>query len=215
MQMCENIQPTKFFVKTGKEIPNISKLEQEILDNIGEEPVSVTEIFIERLPSPLLLDRLIQKRLVQAIGFTPTDALHVLGEYDAWNAEASRIGANTLGRLTFLEKSKFSKAVKSKFAHNMALYIMAYLLRKVDKEEIETIIANQKEFFSHFKVDVPVILLGGPVSAYVNEVNELLDADIILPEHAEVGNAVGALVGKGIKRVEILIRTVSKVTKQA
>jgi N-methylhydantoinase A/oxoprolinase/acetone carboxylase beta subunit len=213
MQMCENIQPTKFFVKTGKEIPNISKLEKEILDNIGEEPVSVTEIFIDRLPSPLLLDRLIQKRLVQAIGFTPTDALHVLGEYDAWNAEASHIGANTLGRLTFLEKSKFSKTVKSKFAHNMALYIMAYLLRKVDKEEIETIIANQKEFYSHFKVDVPVILLGGPVSAYVNEVNELLDADIILPEHAEVGNAVGAVVGKGIKRVEILIRTISKGNK--
>ncbi len=33
-----------------------------------------------------------------------------------------------------------------------------------------------------------------------------MDADILIPEHAAVGNAVGALFGKGIKRVEIFIR---------
>ena len=30
----------------------------------------------------------------------------------------------------------------------------------------------------------------------------LINAEFIVPEHADVGNAVGALVGKGIKRVE-------------
>ncbi|MDW5550447.1 hypothetical protein [Methanosarcina sp.] len=38
---------------------------------------------------------------------------------------------------------------------------------------------------------------------------ELIDADILVPEHAEVENAVGALVGKGIKRAEVLIRPAS------
>jgi hypothetical protein len=30
---------------------------------------------------------------------------------------------------------------------------------------------------------------------------ELIYADILVPEHAEVENAVGALVGKGIKKI--------------
>jgi N-methylhydantoinase A/oxoprolinase/acetone carboxylase beta subunit len=53
----------------------------------------------------------------------------------------------------------------------------------------------------------PVVLLGGPVGAYVEELRRLINAEFIVPEHADVGNAVGALVGKGIKRVEILIKT--------
>ncbi|GEM_PF-5695890 len=36
-----------------------------------------------------------------------------------------------------------------------------------------------------------------------------VDAEILVPEYAEVGNAVGTLVGRGIKRVEILIRPAS------
>jgi len=35
---------------------------------------------------------------------------------------------------------------------------------------------------------------------------KLIDAQFIVPENADVGNAAGALVGKGIKRVEILIK---------
>jgi N-methylhydantoinase A/oxoprolinase/acetone carboxylase beta subunit len=52
-----------------------------------------------------------------------------------------------------------------------------------------------------------VVLLGGPVKVYVENLKKLINADFIVPEYADVGNAVGALVGKGIKRVEILIKT--------
>ena len=41
----------------------------------------------------------------------------------------------------------------------------------------------------------------------LRNLRNLINADFIVPEHADVGNAVGALVGKGIKRVEILIKT--------
>ena len=43
--------------------------------------------------------------------------------------------------------------------------------------------------------------------AYVEELKQILDADIIVHEYAGVGNAVGAVVGKGIKRIEILIKS--------
>ena len=58
-------------------------------------------------------------------------------------------------------------------------------------------------------MEIPVVLLGGPVRAHRKELESFVDAEILVPEHAEVGNAVGALVGRGIKRVEILIRPAS------
>ncbi|MDK2892387.1 hydantoinase/oxoprolinase family protein [Methanohalophilus sp.] len=210
MQLCENIQPTKFFIRTGKEPAELSSTEEDLLDRIGDEPISVNDIYSDHLPSPIFLDLLIKKRLIQAIGFTPTDALHVLGDYTEWDVEASRLAAGTLGRIMLKERTEFCRHTKTIFAKNMALYIMSYLLRGVDRSEIEKILENRAEFFSAFKVNIPVVLLGGPAQAYVDEINEFFDAKVILPEHAEVGNAVGAIMGKGIKRFEILIRSIYK-----
>ncbi|NYT19499.1 MAG: hydantoinase/oxoprolinase family protein [Methanosarcinales archaeon] len=212
MLLSDNIQPTKFFIRSGKEpTSELTPFEKEIYDRIGDEPVSISGIFIDKLPSPVFLDLLIQKRLIQAIGFTPTDALHVLGEYNEWNSEASNIAATILGRMTHQNKMEFCQQIKNEVAKNMAIYLMSYLLEDVHPEEIRKVIEG--DYHTKFKLDVPVVLLGGPVRAYVEDVRKLIDADIILPEHSEVGNAVGALVGKGIKRIEILIKNVRKKSK--
>ena len=60
--------------------------------------------------------------------------------------------------------------------------------------------------FLKFHIKVPVVLVGAPVRAYLKELNEAVDADIRIPAFHEVGNAVGALVGKVIHRTEVLIR---------
>ncbi|MDY9925002.1 hydantoinase/oxoprolinase family protein [Methanosarcina sp.] len=205
----ENIQPTKFFVRSGYTAGELSKAEAEVLEAIGEEPVSVNEIkaLIRKDLHPQTLDSLIKKRLVQAIGFTPTDALHVLGEYTVWNEEASRIGAERLARLMRMTPGEFCTSVKKRVARNMALHLLSYILQGVPYAAIEKILGGN--YPAKFKLGIPVVLLGGPVRAHRKELEELIDADIIVPEHAEVGNAAGALAGKGIKRVEILIRPAS------
>lgn len=204
--LCENIQPTKFFVRSDYPAGELSKAEAEVLEVIEDEPVSVSEIVarIRKDLHPQTLDSLIKKRLVQAIGFTPTDALHVLGEYTAWNEEASRIGAERLARLMRMSSGEFCTAVKKKVARNMALHLLSYILAGIPETAIAKILDGN--YPAKFKLGVPVVLLGGPVRAHRKELEELIDAEILVPEHAEVGNAVGALVGKGIKRVEILIR---------
>jgi N-methylhydantoinase A/oxoprolinase/acetone carboxylase beta subunit len=143
---------------------------------------------------------------VQAIGFTPTDALHVLGEYNEWDNEASLIGATIMSRLVQMSEEKLAEHIKKEVAYNMALNLMSYMLKGVDRKEIEKILRG--EFFSKFRLSVPVVLLGGPVRAYVGQMQNIIDAEIILPPFAEVGNAVGALVGQGVKRIEVLIKAV-------
>jgi N-methylhydantoinase A/oxoprolinase/acetone carboxylase beta subunit len=205
----ENIQPTKFFVRSGYPAGDLSKAEAEILRVIEDEPVSVNEIktLIRKDLHPQTLDSLIKKRLVQAIGFTPTDALHVLGEYTAWNEEASRTGAERLARLMHMTPHEFCIAVKKRVARNMALHLLTYILQGVPYPAIEKILDGN--YPAKFRLEIPVVLLGGPVRAHRKELEEFIDAEILVPEYAEVGNAVGALAGKGIKRVEILIRPAS------
>jgi N-methylhydantoinase A/oxoprolinase/acetone carboxylase beta subunit len=208
VELGENVQPTKFFVRTGKEPIKISSYEQEILNTIGKEPVCISDIYWKfgRPVSVEHLDYLIQKRLVQAIGFTPTDALHVLGDYNEWDKEASLIGATIMSRLVQLSEEELAEHIKKEVAYNMALNLMSYMLKGVDRKEIEKILRG--EFFSKFRLSVPVVLLGGPVRAYVEQMQNIIDAEIILPPFAEVGNAVGALVGQGVKRIEVLIKAV-------
>ncbi len=214
VHLAENVQPTKFFVKTGKEGVNLSAFEKELLDTIGTEPVSLNDIFwkMGKHISADHIDLLIQKRLVQAIGFTPTDVLHVLGEYTRWNSEASLTGAKILARLTPMDEKELCMHIKKEVAINMAVNLMSFIYKGIDRTEIEKMIRG--EFLSQFRLNVPVVLLGGPVNSYVEELNRLLVADIIVPEHAEVGNAVGALVGKGVKSIEILVKSFYKKTER-
>ncbi|MHC1576579.1 MAG: hydantoinase/oxoprolinase N-terminal domain-containing protein [Methanosarcinaceae archaeon] len=204
-----NFQPTKFFLKTGYIPRDLSKLEQDVLDAISETPTSLREIQsrMNRYPSNKHLDSLIQKRLIQPIGFTPTDALHVLGDYTFHNAEAAQIGAEYLGSLCKRNKDEFAAYVKQEFAKNMSADLISFFLEDIPKKEIRKIFDIRSP--TKFKVEVPIVLIGGPVPAYVDELNNILDAEILLPKYSDVGNAAGALGAKGIRRVDILIRPAS------
>ncbi|WP_440952130.1 hydantoinase/oxoprolinase N-terminal domain-containing protein [Methanococcoides sp. FTZ1] len=205
----ENIQPTKFFVRTEHEIVDLNENEEMVLSVIGDEPVSFDEMStrLKKPPSSFVLSSLIKKRLIQAIGFTPTDVLHVLGEYTEWNSDASKIGADLIAKMNNTGKYELSSSLKKRFARNMAFSLMSYLLPGVETTGIEKIVDGK--FKAKFDVEIPVVLLGGPVIAYKDEIMSFINADIIVPDHAEVGNAAGALFGKGIKRLEIMIKPVS------
>jgi N-methylhydantoinase A/oxoprolinase/acetone carboxylase beta subunit len=212
--MDENVQPTKFFIRTGYEAFELSEYQEEVLSMIDDEPISINDIAtrLKRTPYPLVLDSLIGMRLVQAIGFTPTDALHVLGDYTSWDVEAATIGADKLARFTNMGKYEFCSHVKDTVAKNMAFNLMSFILPGIPKEGIQRIVNG--EFATKFKVDIPVVLLGGPVRAYVSELGNIIDANIVVPEFADVGNAAGALFGKGIYRLEILIKPASPLSPE-
>jgi N-methylhydantoinase A/oxoprolinase/acetone carboxylase beta subunit len=51
-----------------------------------------------------------------------------------------------------------------------------------------------------------IIGIGAPVGTYLPKVAERLSTELLLPEHMEVGNAVGAITGSIIENVEILVK---------
>lgn len=211
--MDEIIQPTSFFIRNKENSPELltgelEEGEKAILNQLGVEPRSVSELSELTGKHPLMfagiLKNLIRKRHVSQIGFTPTDALHVLGEYLRWNEKASVLGASILGKTLKKGAEEFSAQIKAEVVRRFTLELVSFFASDVKKEDLAKLIGN--EAFLKFHIKVPVVLVGAPVRAYLKEINEAIDADIRIPAFYEVGNAVGALEGKIIHRTEILIR---------
>jgi len=84
------------------------------LERLGRGPVSVVALAQEPLYQAFLMDRverLAAQQLVLRVAFTPTDALHVLGQLQIWDREASRLGAELLAAQAGLPVEAFCEQV--------------------------------------------------------------------------------------------------------
>ncbi len=84
----------RFAVRTG--VPDhlasgLLPLEQALFDKIGSVPLPLDQL-LTSTSQKATLDRLVARGLVHLCGLTPSDAMHVLGRQDQWNAEAARLG---------------------------------------------------------------------------------------------------------------------------
>jgi N-methylhydantoinase A/oxoprolinase/acetone carboxylase beta subunit len=89
----------------------------------------------------------------------------------------------------------------------MASNLVSFFLEGIPREDVRKIFDIDAPV--KFRIDIPVVLIGGPVVAYRKDLEAILDAEVILPEHSDVGNAAGALAAKGVRRVDFLVRPAS------
>ncbi|WNY29190.1 hypothetical protein MmiEs2_14130 [Methanimicrococcus stummii] len=202
------ILPSVFYIKTEFPPIEMTTLEELVYNIIDTDfPVSWSDMFErldKKMPMSSVLESLVKKRLIQPIGFTPTDALHILGEYTEWETEAAIIGAQKSERLTYKNAEELAIFTKKQVAMNMASGLVEYLVPGILKRDVEKVLSGI--YHTIFSISVPIILIGGPSKAYAKEIGELIQAEILTPEFSDVGNAVGALVGNGIYRTDVLIK---------
>jgi N-methylhydantoinase A/oxoprolinase/acetone carboxylase beta subunit len=55
----------------------------------------------------------------------------------------------------------------------------------------------------------PVVAVGAPVRAYLPDAARDLHTALILPDHADVANAIGAVVGSVVQRAAALVRPIN------
>jgi N-methylhydantoinase A/oxoprolinase/acetone carboxylase beta subunit len=60
----------------------------------------------------------------------------------------------------------------------------------------------------NIRVNMPLVAIGAPVEAYFPQVASMLNTELIIPEHAEVANAVGAITGTIVETVEVTLTPV-------
>jgi N-methylhydantoinase A/oxoprolinase/acetone carboxylase beta subunit len=164
------------------------------------------------------IEKLEAKRLVARAGFTPTDALHVLGRFERWNTQASRLSARLLAARMNLSPQAFCERVTSQMSNRVAREVVtkamndageppdwrrdtsaAALLARALGE------ADTSDLDCQLRLARPIVAVGAPVKAYLPRVAQQLNTDLFIPPHAEVGNAVGAVAGGVILQKQVLI----------
>lgn len=130
------------------------------------------------------------------IGFTPTDALHVLGTLDFGNREAAVCGAEILAAGAGMTVEGFCRAVVACTREKIRAAVVDFLVERKTGKPFSGFWGNGEEegFLDiRFSLKVPMIGIGAAAGALLPEVAKGLGAELILPEHHDVGNAIGAL----------------------
>ena len=195
--------------------------EQSILGHLAGGPVSLSFLVRQSRFGSMVLRRveeLVAERLVMVSGFTPTDALHALGCLDLWDTEAAHLGARVyaaMGRRSVEDlcrsvvdgvSTRAARALVSKVfldeahAHDWeqeptAALLLDRALNDDGNSDLRLALTLQR----------PMVAIGAPVEAYMPRVAERLNTKLIIPSHAEVANAVGAVAGGVVQRHRVLI----------
>jgi N-methylhydantoinase A/oxoprolinase/acetone carboxylase beta subunit len=156
--------------------------------------------------------------LIRRAAFTPTDALHVLGRHTPWNVEAAQLGAAILARRAGLSVDAFCQRVVNLVSRRVAEELVTKTLEDAgalpdwSREPAGRFLLKQAldgdgdpALACTLQLRAPVVAIGAPVAAYMPEVARLLHTPLVIPPHAEVANAVGAVAGSVAVRQNVAI----------
>ncbi|OAN67830.1 hydantoinase [Sulfitobacter sp. EhC04] len=199
----------------GQTVEGLGSREAALLERIGKAVHPLGDVLRARIEQGAL-KRLVERGLVQIAGVTPSDASHVLGRVLEWDTTAARKALQLFGR-----RRTGAGDVLSNSAEDVAQMIVDQLTHQTCLALLETAFAEEEAVFGvapdvlaqhvlmqrgmaghrglvrlQTGLDVPVIGLGASAASYYPAVGARLGCEMILPEHAGVANAIGAVVGR-------------------
>ncbi len=203
----------RFAYKLGgseKRVGGLKATELKLFEKLTDIPQPLDQVLKGASEGGTLV-KLVSRGLVQVSGFTPSDAMHVLGLQNNWNSEAARLAASILCRV----RDRFAKPIAGD-ADELCKNIKAQLtaqscdvilqtcmaedgikLGEGAKELIAQSLDKQSGFVSFsLKLDRPLVGLGASAKVYYPAIGERLSSKCHVPEHADVANAIGAVAGE-------------------
>ena len=213
----------RFVVPMPGQTGGLSAREATVLARITA-PMPMAAAMTTRL-EVAALERLVARGLVMIAGVTPSDASHLLGRLDAWDGTASEKALRLLGRRRNGAGERFAPdaaTLAGQIIDQLTAQTVDCLLEAAfdeddafDGQNSETLARHpltQAGLSQHrgvmeisARLGVPVIGLGASAPAYYGAVGARLGCQMILPEHAGVANAIGAVVGQISQRASALI----------
>jgi N-methylhydantoinase A/oxoprolinase/acetone carboxylase beta subunit len=206
---------------------NLTATETRLWEAMTDGPVALEKLFAGDHPERSL-KRLVRRGLVVTAGFTPSDACHVLGHHKSWSVEAAGLAATLWARRAAAygiapdgDIEAFAAQVMEGVVARSAEAIIATALAEGD--HVKTIAGDGlgRHFLAHALapkhdddggfLDIaltlrrPLVAIGAPAATYFPAVAERLNTRLVVPTHAEVSNAVGAVAGGVTQTVKTLI----------
>ncbi|PTE22553.1 hydantoinase [Cereibacter changlensis JA139] len=213
----------RFVLPTGLEAGGLTPREAGLLARIAG-PMPLTEALASRLEAAAL-ERLVARGLVMLSGVTPSDASHVLGRLDSWDAAASEKALRLMGRRRNARGERIAPdpaLLAQQIVDQLTAQTVDCLLEAAFAEEPAFQDEEPQALARHSlmraglgqhrgvieisaRLGIPVVGLGASAPSYYGAVGERLGCEMILPEHAGVANAIGAVVGMVSQRATGLV----------
>ena len=218
---------TEYFVKVKamKNADYLTELDEKFLDFVKDEPHSLAEAKrkLKEPPISFNIDKMEELGIIQRIGLTPTDLMHARGRFTKYDAEASKLGiayhAANLGMTPEAFIAKVDYLITEKIGMEIVKKVLLEDNKETDLSGFGMDLVDKAVTGSHaldydvsFRLNKPIIGMGGPAYDMLPKVAELLGTELVMPENYDVGNAVGAVSGKVVESIEILIQTATGTT---
>ena len=204
----------RFAMRTG--VPDrlsagLTVTETRLYAEISDTPAALDRLLVST-SQIATLNRLVARGLVHIVGFTPSDAAHALGRQDNWDAVAARLGAELFarkrdgqGRYVAVDAEAFSLKVLAAVTRHSAEAILETVFAE-DGLEGSVSVANplvqravgMRGGMARLSIalDRPVIGLGASAYLHYAALAPLIGNECRIAEHADVANALGAVVGQ-------------------
>lgn len=218
---------------SGQEADCFMIFRRPIKEELGEEDEKTLSLLQEgphslfylaektgRDPDLLGLQELIDHELISRISVTPTDILHAQGRYLQWDRNSSIAGVEVLSERMGIPAGEFLELANKHISAKLTYACLQSIINNERKQlsfqedQLATHLFNKAVGLDarddlldvSFSVKKPIVAIGAPVAAWMEDVAGKLNTKLIIPEHAEVANAIGAAVGQVKGTAEVLIR---------
>ncbi len=212
----------------------MSSSERNLWRALQDRPVALADLLSgSAMERPF--QRLVDRGLAIVSGFTPSDAAHVLGRHEGWSQAAAETSAciymrraQALGITLPTDPRAFAELVtEAMVCASAELLVMASLSEKIPaaqpgkpdelgrhflRQAIErkpdaARLPAENPIDFNLRLRLPVVAIGAPAANYYPEIAARLDAKITIPRHAEVCNAIGAVVSSVSQEVKATVTT--------
>lgn len=229
-----NARHNKFVVRMESDenlLQQLNEKEQQAWQLLVEGPVELDEITENDKDLARAMGKLQRIGLAIYTGFTPTDAAHVLGLSSHLDTEAAILAAKIwssqmrclygIGKWANGDAQAPSQEVFELVNRRISTTLIEASLSDSDKLSqaragkltqlmTELLFAEpgseQNALFNlEFSAEYPLVAVGAPAASYYPSVAKALGVELHMPEHAEVANAVGAVMGSVVQRAQVTV----------
>jgi len=192
----------------------LTEQEKKIITGLQDGPIMLKDI-----PARLGIDlftlkteRLEKRGAVLRSGVTPTDIMHINGDFNAFSKEASAEAAAFICRQMGISVDELCDKVYDLVEERLYCNLVRILYMSRPENPIGTDYTEEMElaaaysyreakkdgdsFFAPvFRTKAALVGVGGPIHLFLPKIAKMLGAESVIPEYAAVANAVGAIAG--------------------
>jgi N-methylhydantoinase A/oxoprolinase/acetone carboxylase beta subunit len=215
-----------FLLREPQEGQPRGQRERDLVEFLRDRPRPVPEI-LKHLgvlhAAQVGAGELMRQEVIGKAGLTSTDLMHIEGRYEAWDTETAAFAWKVFCQYQFRDPDELRRQVWSQMSEMIVHAVVTFLserpfelrdrqrsLEGADRDMGRWFFYNSLyKAHPHLETSIrlrqPIIGIGAPADIFLPAVAKALQTDLILPDHHQVANAVGAIAGSVMVEEELLI----------